>query len=142
MPTLKYVGDRPYVEFTLEGQTYGFARGTMREDIPTTLLDRFKGDNYPQWKVIGDKKVEEKTKKMVEVIEASVVEETPAVEAPVVEETPAVEEVAFSEEWTRGEMIKWFTARGETTPRKATKADLTALADALINPPTDTDGDE
>ena len=136
MATLQYVGDRPYVEFTLEGQTYGFARGTMREDIPTTLLDRFKGDNYPQWKVVGDKKVEEKTKKMVEVIEEPVVEE------PVVEETPAVEEVPFNELWTRGEMIKWFTARGETTPRKATKADLTALADALINPPTDTDGDE
>jgi len=133
MTTLQYVGDRPYVEFTLEGQTFGFARGTERTDVPQELLDRFTGDNYPQWKVTGlETKDDEKAKKMVEVIEAPVVEETPAV----------VEEVAFDTEWTRGEMIKWFTARGETTPRKATKADLTALADALINPPTDTDGDE
>ena len=68
MAILQYVGDRPYVEFKVGQTTFGFARGTERSDVPKELLERFKGDNFPQWKVIGgeEKKSEEKTKKMVD----------------------------------------------------------------------------
>ena len=94
MAILQYVGDRPYVEFSIEGITYGFSRGTERSDVPEELLDRFKGDNYPQWRVVGDKKkVEEKTKKMVEVIEAP-----PVIEEPVVVEESTQEVVQNEQE--------------------------------------------
>tara|TARA_R110001632_G_scaffold25702_2_gene70169 strand:+ start:803 stop:1189 length:387 start_codon:yes stop_codon:yes gene_type:complete len=121
---LQYVGDRPYVEFKVGQTTFGFARGTERSDVPQELLDRFTGDNYPQWKVTGlETKDEEKAKKMVEVIEATVVEETPTV----------VEEVAFDTEWTRVKMVEWMKARGESVSKADTKAILTERADALTS---------
>ena len=84
--TVQYVGDRPYVEFTEGGVTYGFARQTIRNDIPRHLAERFKGDNFPQWSVKGlaEEKVAEKTKQMAEVIEAPTPEPEPTPE-PVVE---------------------------------------------------------
>ena len=144
MAILQYVGDRPYVEFKVGQTTFGFARGTERTDIPQNLLDRFKGDNYPQWKVIGDeeKKSEEKTKKMVEVIEApAVVEEAPAPEpAP----TPATEEEKteqmadaiippFDTTWTRAKMVDWMKSQGESVSKADTKAILTERAHALTS---------
>lgn len=144
MAILQYVGDRPYVEFSIEGITYGFARGTERNDVPKELLERFKGDNFPQWKVVGgeEKKSEEKTKKMVEVIEApAVVEETPAPEpAP----TPATEEEKteqmadtiippFDTTWTRAKMVDWMKSQGESVSKADTKAILTERAHALTS---------
>jgi hypothetical protein len=141
---LQYVGDRPYVEFKVGQTTFGFARGTERSDVPKELLERFKGDNFPQWKVIGgeEKKSEEKTKKMVEVIEApAVVEEAPAPEpAP----TPATEEEKteqmaevivppFDTSWTRAKMVDWMKAQGETVSKSDTKAILTERAHALTS---------
>lgn len=145
MAILQYVGDRPYVEFSIEGITYGFSRGTERSDVPEELLDRFKGDNYPQWRVVGDeKKVEEKTKKMVEVIEEpAVVEETPAPE-PTPEPAPATEEEKteqmadaiippFDTTWTRAKMVDWMKAQGESVSKADTKAILTERAHALTS---------
>jgi len=135
---LQYVGDRPYVEFKVGQTTFGFARGTERSDIPKELLERFKGDNFPQWKVIGgeEKKSEEKTKKMVEVIEApAVVEETPA---PATEEEKT-EQMAdaiippFDTTWTRAEMVDWMKSQGESVSKADTKAILTERAHALTS---------
>ena len=137
MAILQYIGDRPYVEFTVEQTTYGFARGTQRTDVPAELLERFKGDNYPQWKVIFEEKevVEEKTKKMADVIEPTVVEEV--VEEPVeevVEEPQTTEETeAFDTSWTRAKMVEWVEANGGTVPQKATKAQISEIAHALSN---------
>jgi len=141
---LQYVGDRPYVEFKVGQTTFGFARGTERSDVPKELLERFKGDNFPQWKVIGgeEKKSEEKTKKMVEVIEEpAVVEEAPAPEpAP----TPATEEEKteqmadaiippFDTTWTRAKMVDWMKSQGESVSKADTKAILTERAHALTS---------
>lgn len=140
MAILQYVGDRPYVEFSIEGITYGFARGTERNDVPKELLERFKGDNFPQWKVVGgeEKKSEEKTKKMVEVIEApAVVEETPA-PAPATEEEKT-EQMAdaiippFDTTWTRAKMVDWMKAQGESVSKADTKAILTERAHAITS---------
>jgi len=140
---LKYVGDRPYVEFKVGQTTFGFARGTERTGIPQNLLDRFKGDNYPQWRVIGgeEKKSEEKTKKMVEVIEApAVVEETPA-PAPktVATDEDKTEQMAdaiippFDTTWTRAKMVDWMKSHGESVSKADTKAILTERAHALTS---------
>lgn len=148
MPKLQYIGHRAYVEFPINGTMRGFARGTIQE-VPQELADRFKGDNYPQWKVILEEtETEKKTKKMVEAVEPVI--EEPVVEEPVVEE-PVVDvekseqmveaianddsssaDSAFNESWTRNEMVKWMKARGQSVPRSATKAAITEMAHALL----------
>jgi len=123
MASLTYVGDRAYVEFTHEGIKYGFSRGLVRDDIPVEMLEVFKGDNFPQWAVSDLKApVEVKTEEMVAIVE---------------EDDSTSDASPFNPNWTRGEMIKWFSARGETVPRTATKASLTARAEALLNPPAE-----
>jgi len=122
MATLKYIGDRPYVEFSTGNTTFGFARGTERTDVPIELLEQFKGDNYPQWKVIDLAKEEAvvvKTEKMIEAIEA------------VEEVTTEVE--AFDNSWTRAGMVEWMKARGQSVSKADTKAILAQRADALTS---------
>ena len=148
MGKVQYVGNRPYVEFPVNGTMIGFARGTIKE-LPADLCERFKGDNYPQWKVIVEEsEVEKKTKQMAEAVEPVI--EEPVVEEPVVEE-PVVDvekseqmveaianddsssaDSAFNESWTRNEMVKWMKARGQSVPRSATKAAITEMAHALL----------
>ena len=100
---------------------------TKREDFkvtdPKQMLEVFKGDNFPQWAVSDLKApVEVKTEEMVAIVE---------------EDDSTSDASPFNPNWTRGEMIKWFSARGETVPRTATKASLTARAEALLNPPAE-----
>tara|TARA_R100000152_G_C6774765_1_gene202727 strand:- start:373 stop:831 length:459 start_codon:yes stop_codon:yes gene_type:complete len=152
MATVTYKGDRSYVEYTssIDGVTYGWTRQRRVENIPEDLAAKFRADKSNYWLVEDDSV--SKTEAMKEVIEAPVVEEV-VVEEPVVEEAPVeeapVEEAEaedaepFDPNWTRGEMIKWFSARGITTPRTATKASLTARAEALLNPAAEgSEGDE
>jgi len=134
MATVKYVGDRPYVEFLFEGVKYGFARGMSRDDIPEACAAEFEHDGFPQWAVSDLSQTS--TEQMLEVLE----EPTPEPVEEVVEEpTPEpVEEESnddFDPNWTRAQMIQWFKARGETTSRTSTKASLTARAEVIMNPP-------
>jgi len=147
MATVKYVGDRPYVEFSYEGTKYGFARGMSRTDIPEACAAEFEHDGFPQW-AVSDLEAST-TDKMLEVLEEPTPEPTPEPE-PVVEEVveeptpePAEEESSddFDPNWTRAQMIQWFKARGESTSRTSTKASLTARAEAIMNPPEES-GDE
>lgn len=110
--TVQYVGNRPYVEFTENGVTYGFARQTIRSDIPRHLAERFKGDNFPQWSVKGlaEEKVAEQAKQMAEVIE------TPQ---PVEEES-----TPFDESWTKAVMLEWCAANGIKVDGRASKATI------------------
>ena len=114
MASVKYVGDRAYVEFQHEGLSFGFARGMTRDDIPEELATRFNSSGFPQWEV-NDLDGEE----LLAVVE---------------HDDSANEEADFNANWTRQEMIKWFSARGESTPRTATKASLITRAEALLNP--------
>lgn len=118
--TVQYVGDRPYVEFTEGGVTYGFSRQSTREDIPRHLAERFKGDNFPQWSVKGidEEVVAEKTKRMVEAIEP-----TPE---PVVEEAPQIteESESFDETWTKAKMVEWCEANGVEIDARANKSTI------------------
>ena len=145
MATVTYKGDRSYVEHTssIDGVTYGWTRQRTVENIPEALAAKFRADKSNYWLVEDDSV--SKTEAMKEVIETPVVEEV-VVEEPVVEEAPVEEasEDAFDPNWTRGEMIKWFSARGITTQRTATKASLTARAEALSNPAAEegSEGDE
>jgi len=115
MATVEYVGGRSYAEFTHEGVTYGFARGTIRDDIPEELATRFDHPGYPQWKVNGLNSSEE----LLAIVE---------------HDDSTSSEADFNSNWTRQEMIKWFSARGESTPRTSTKASLVARAESLLNP--------
>ena len=135
MVSIQYVGNRSYVEYTsrIDGVRYGWTRQRIQHDIPADLVDMFRRDTSKIWVVLDDKP-KTQAKEMVKAIEEPVVEEV-VVEEPVVEET--VEEVAFDPNWTRNEMVKWFKARGESVPRTATKASLTARAEALMNPATE-----
>ena len=137
MVSIQYVGNRSYVEYTskIDGVRYGWTRQRIQHDIPADLVEMFKNDTSKIWVVLDDKPVAQ-AKEMAKAIEEPVVEEVveETVEE-VVEET--VEEVAFDPNWTRNEMVKWFKARGETVPRTATKASLTARAEALMNPATE-----
>ena len=144
MGKVQYVGNRPYVEFLVNGSMIGFARGTIKE-LPAKLCEQFKGDNYPQWKVIVEEsEVDKKTKQMAEAV-APVVEE-PVVEEPVVDTDKSEQMVeaianddsgsadsAFNESWTRNEMVKWMKERGQSVPRSATKAAITEMAHALLD---------
>ena len=114
-PIVKYIGQRAYVEFKHNGIKYGFGRGHERDDIPTELAEQFSALGYEQWEVSGLSSNEE----LLAVIET---DDSHKSDAP------------FNPEWTRQEMIKWFSAQGESTPRTATKASLTARAEALLNP--------
>tara|TARA_Y100000004_G_C8702677_1_gene322343 strand:- start:86 stop:523 length:438 start_codon:yes stop_codon:yes gene_type:complete len=138
MVSIQYVGNRSYVEYTskIDGVRYGWTRQRIQHNIPADLVEMFKKDTSKIWVVLDDKPVAQ-AKEMAKAIEEPVVEEV-VVEEPapeVVEET--VEEVAFDPNWTRNEMVKWFKARGESVPRTATKASLTARAEALMNPATE-----
>lgn len=134
--TVQYVGDRPYVEFTEGGVTYGFARQTTRNDIPRHLAERFKGDNFPQWSVKGlvEEKVAEKTKKMAEVIEAPTPEPEPTPE-PVVEETPQTteESTPFDESWTKAVMLEWCSANGVKVDARANKSVIIETVRGALN---------
>lgn len=122
--TVQYVGPRPYVEFSTDGVTYGFARQTTRNDIPRHLAEHFKGDNFPQWSVKGleEEKVAEKTKQMAEVIEPTP-EPTPE---PSVEETPqkTEESTPFDESWTKAVMLEWCNANGIKVNERANKTNI------------------
>ena len=114
MATVTYNGRMSYTEVTWSGVGFGFSRGMTRDDIPDDLADYLRLDTSGTWGLNGSTPKEaEKITKMVEIIET---------------ESP------FNPNWTRGEMIKWFSARGESTPKTATKASLTAMAEALLNP--------
>ena len=130
MATVTYNGSRAYVEYTGAGVTLGWTPQRTVENVPEEIARKMRIDTSGLWKVEddGSVKVKTQTEEMAKVIE-------PVVEEPVVEE-PVVEEEAepFDPNWTRGEMIKWFSARGESTPRTATKASLTARAEELSNP--------
>lgn len=130
MVSIQYVGNRSYVEYTsrVNGVRYGWTRQMIQHNIPEDLVDMFTRDTSKIWVVLDDKP-KTQAKEMAKAIEEPVVEEV------VVEET--VEEVAFDPNWTRNEMVKWFKARGESVPRTATKASLTARAEALMNPATE-----
>ena len=126
MATVTYNGRMAYTEVTWSGVTYGFSREMTRDDIPDDLVEYLLLDTSTTWlasKGASPQEVE-KTVKMVEVIE---VDDSTSDESP------------FNPNWTRGEMIKWFSARGISTKNTATKASLTAKAEALTNP---SDGDE
>jgi len=132
MVSITYIGSRNYVEYTskVNGVRYGWTRQMTQHDIPADLVAMFEIDQSNIW-VVEDAKPIAQAKEMAKAIE-------PVVEEPVVEE-PVVEESsdAFDPNWTRNEMVKWFKARGESVPRTATKASLTARAQALDNPPAD-----
>ena len=134
--TVQYVGNRPYVEFTENGVTYGFARQTVRSDIPLHLAERFKGDNFPQWSVKGlaEEKVAEKTKQMAEAIEAPALEPEPTPE-PVVEETPQTteESTPFDESWTKAVMLEWCSANGVKVDARANKATIIETVRGAVN---------
>jgi hypothetical protein len=134
MATVTYTGSRSYVEYksTVNGITYGWTRQRTVENIPEDLAQKFRTDTSNLW-IVSDEKPVAQAKEMAKVIEEPVVEEEPVEDS---------DEVAFDPNWTRGEMIKWFSARGETTPRTATKASLTARAEALLNPAAEEESSE
>ena len=138
--TVQYVGDRPYVEFTEGGKTYGFARQTIRDDIPLHLAERFESPGFPQWKVEGlaQNADESKAKEMVAAIEAPV-EPTP--EPVVEEESPVVEEspVAFDESWTKAKMVAWCAENGITINERGNKA---SIIEAVNQASAPSEGDE
>lgn len=120
MATVTYNGRMAYTEFKHAGVTYGFARGGSRNDIPDDMVVYLKLDTSGTWSFTGaSAQVVEQTVKMAEVVDV---------------DDSTKEESPFNPNWTRGEMIKWFSARGERTPKTATKATLTAMAEALLNP--------
>ena len=120
MATVTYNGRMAYTELSHNGVKYGFSRGMTRTDIPDDYIEYLKLDTSGTWTFAGvSAQVVEETEKMVEIIEV---------------DDSTKEESPFNPNWTRGEMIKWFSARGEKTPKTATKATLTAMAEALLNP--------
>ena len=120
MTTVTYTGNRAYVEFNHNGVAYGFARGMSRDDIPEELALTFKEPGFPQWEVTGAPA--NSTEELLAVVET---------------DDSSNAQADFNPAWKRGEMIKWFTARGESVPRTSTKASLTARAEALLNPPVE-----
>lgn len=135
---VEYVGNRAYVEFNHNGQTYGFSRGMVRDDIPEELAIRFEHPGYPQWQVSALKKTPS-TKELLAVVEETKPE--PTLEAKVEEPTPTiveelfeapVEEVnAFDPDWSRSQMMRWFREQGLSVERTDTKASLVARAASL-----------
>ena len=121
MATVTYNGSRAYLEYTSGGVTLGWTPQRTVENVPDEMARKMRIDTSGLWTVVDDGEVAKKevVKQMAEVVE---VDDSTSDESP------------FNPNWTRGEMIKWFSARGESTPRTATKASLTALAEALLNP--------
>tara|TARA_R110000851_G_scaffold122221_3_gene251494 strand:- start:196 stop:600 length:405 start_codon:yes stop_codon:yes gene_type:complete len=131
MATITYKGSRSYLEYTsaLSGQTIGWTPERTVEDVPEDMAMKMRNDTSGQWVVIEDGVVAkaETTKKMAAIVE---VDDSTNDESP------------FNPNWSRGEMIKWFSARGESTPRTSTKASLTARAEAMMNPPAEEESSE
>jgi hypothetical protein len=138
LSVVKYVGNRPYVEFKHNGQTYGFSRGMVRDDIPEELAVRFEHSGYPQWEVTELKKTPS-TKELLAVVEE--VKPEPVKEVKIEEPAPSIveelfespiEEVnPFDPNWTRSQMMRWFREQGLGVERTDTKASLTARAASL-----------
>ena len=131
MTIVKYIGNRPYVEFKHNDVAYGFSRGMERSDIPDDLVTLFKEPGFPQWEVEGVKTTTA-TKQMLEAVEETIPE---PVEEPVEE---VVEEVVGElpddfETWHRAKMMKWFRYRGDEVANTSTKASLIARFEALQN---------
>jgi len=128
LATITYKGSRSYLEYTsaLSGQTIGWTPERTVENVPEDMAMKMRNDTSGQWEVIEDGVVAKAktTKKMAEVVE---VDDSTSDESP------------FNPNWTRGEMIKWFSARDESTPRTATKASLTARAEAILYPSSEDD---
>lgn len=133
--TLRYVGARPYTEFTVDGVLYAFSRGMARDDLPE---DWIRGRIMPQiesgatsWEVDEGDATQIAMLEVLEEPEPEVVEE-------VVEEEPPLDVDAlldsngFSSALTRAQMMSWCSQHGVLVQNTDTKASLTDKAREYI----------
>jgi hypothetical protein len=114
--TITYVGAKAYIEFDVNGTSYGFARGDPKTNIPDSWIEeRILGgiDNgSTSWKVVSDV-AEKKTEAMKEVVEATV--------EPVEEAALAPEDLSTL---SRAKLMALCKERGIDVSNRDKKADL------------------
>ena len=131
--TLRYVGARPYTEFTVEGVLYAFSRGMARDDLPE---DWIRGRIIPQiesgatsWEVDDGDATQIA---MLEVLEEPEVVEEVVEEVPTPDVDALLDSNGFSSLLTRAQMMSWCSQHGISVVNTDTKASLTDKAREYI----------
>jgi len=126
---LRYVGARPYTEFSVNGVMVGFSRGMERDDIDDDWIREqilpAIANGVKMWEV-DDLSSQAMAAVLVEPEPEPAVEEI--VEEEVVEVGDILLENGFEQSMTRAQMMSWCSTRGVSVVNTDTKASLTEKA--------------
>ena len=137
---LRYVGERPYTEFMVNGVLVGFSRGMERDDVDDDWIREqilpAIANGVKMWEV-----EDISSQAMAQVLMEPEPEPEPVME-PEPEPEPAVTEIVeeeddssdslldggFDQSMTRAQMMSWCSERGISVQNTDTKASLTEKA--------------